>query len=174
MNDDSTQIKKNKKNKSLIFALIGWGIIVFLIIIGVLASNFGFLNISIKSNKEAVVVRSDVCKSDYIDKYNSLLIEEDPEIYYAGIDSLAKDIEALPNYESDSNCVFMLAKYYMIKEDVPNSQKFVDILKSNNSKGNYASGYLDDLTNMDTVEWNLVLLVEQGMGQDKFKDNAAG
>lgn len=174
--DKKIQTHKKKNNKKiLVVAILGWSILILSIAGVSLAANLNKVSIVVNENtNQSVVLVTNVCGTDIIDKYNTLLKSNSAEEYISGFKTLADEINLLPNHDEDVNCSYILYNYYLYNEDTAKAGEYVDRLKDQNSHGNYLSGDINEIDSIYWVEYKLKLFEENGIKLDMFDTNGAG
>lgn len=118
-----------------------------LVIFGI-AVALGYGYIGIKQPTQAVGLRSGVCSVSDIDKYNGFA--RDIKVGDT-FNTLASDISKRAGFDSDPNCLYILAQHEMKAEHPDTARGYVDTLSTLSKQGIYADGRFNDLVGIDIL-----------------------
>lgn len=156
-------IVKTKNTKKISKLKTGvWFVLLVLLVLSVWFAISGRISIVVKDSNQKVVLRNVVCNDEVIGRYNTALQAETMEDYESGLKSVATDVESLPGYKKDPNCLFILIDYYLRKEDATKARQYVNDLKTQSDNGNYLSGKIESPDSMQGIEDSINLLEKNG------------
>lgn len=92
-----------------------------------------------KKSTPRIVVLSDVCKADTIQKASESISNYD----IPGVRAVAETILTQPNYQGDVNCDYIVARYYLMTGQVQQARDAIDTLEATMTAGGTYSTVFD-------------------------------
>jgi len=134
----------HRKRIKVSMLILSGVLILVAISLGVWYLSSGNIAMVVKNPNQTVVLRTVVCNDSMISRYNDAVQSATIGDYDGRLKSVATDVMALPSYEKDSNCLFIVLNYYLHIGDVAKTRQYGDQLISQIDAGNYISGKLID------------------------------
>lgn len=113
----------------IVVVLVAIGTVVFLM-------SSGRLAVVMKQPSQKTLIVKNVCGEEMIDRYNTAFDIKHPEKYPDTLKSIAKDIEANPDYAGDANCQYILYNYDILAlQDTQKATQTLTKLKQLSEQG---------------------------------------
>ena len=160
------QIMQNKLEKResrekpyiIMFIIIFAAFFIFFIL-GIVSNR---LSVLVKDPKQTVILHTDVCKDELIDRYNLAVQSKTLEEYNNGLGAIVSEVESFADHQDDPSCSFILYIYYSQKVDVIKARQYVNAIKDQSNLGNYFNANIINLNSIQNIENNIKSLENGG------------
>lgn len=135
---------------------VGIGAVFVLVLAATYLIVGGRLVVLLKEPTQTASLRSVVCDSALIKKYNEAFSVDTQDERAQRFTEVISDIKQLSSTEDDPNCVYMQYTYNLEKNDIPAAQSSADKLLAHARDGRYISGELNNPMSIELIEKSVV------------------
>lgn len=163
MSDVTQEKNAHRGGRSRSLLLIVLITILLLTAVAVASVLLGWVKVSIKTPSQSVIVRTEVCGQDVINRYNSLYsatsnTEDEYAKNEAALEAFSQEVAQKVGAENDPTCQYIIFAGALTKDDSNKAKQALETIVQLADEGHYVNTKLNGIIDIDQMKLRVEIL----------------